>query len=616
MHAADRPVVEAGDAERAAVAHALAQDAQRVRQLAAVVPDRAAASRRSGSASARRSRSGCQPTHCSRRSPRPLLIRSVPRSRFHGRFTRSPFTSMRSGRLYTLKRPSRRKPTTVWPNCSAAATARLDGADTAHSTGIPATAAFCTSSNDSRPDTSSTSSRERQLAFEQTRCRSACRARCADRRPRASRAACRRRVKRAAACRPPVWSNTRWRLRQLPGQRSDARSPRRPGPRRPGAQRTSISSSAALPQIPHDEFDRYRRSRTSSATGVRSRTVTTLNICSRSGPRQYAMPSRSSGPVMRPSVRHEPGRELEVVARRAHRHRERHRLLAGTGDPDLHRLLGDEPVGPPARAGAHRTQAPARRLTGRRTGRVGQLHTGPNATRDRVGGGRRACRRRRSCSPARRPATPPRSARRSRPPTTRRATSARPPRSATPRADRVGRRTRARVLQAAVDHGDHGARPGQSASRRNTGASTNGRSHASSTTGPAIPSRAPRDQRRERSRSGRFLAYARQRAHARADLDDGIAHRAEHTRPRAASVSPRQTMVALSVCIRRLAPPVSSTPARSTRHERRRPSRRAVSLSGRNEYPMTTQPFAVWSSITLLRTAPPSATTLVTTSAV
>ena len=31
---------------------------------------------------------------------------------------------------------------------------------------------------------------------------------------------------------------------------------------------------------------------------------------------------------------------------------------------------------------------------------------------------------------------------------------------------------------------------------------------------------------------------------------------------------------------------------------------------------MTTQPFAVWSSITLLRTAPPSATTRVTTSAV
>ena len=31
---------------------------------------------------------------------------------------------------------------------------------------------------------------------------------------------------------------------------------------------------------------------------------------------------------------------------------------------------------------------------------------------------------------------------------------------------------------------------------------------------------------------------------------------------------------------------------------------------------MTTQPFAVWSSITLLRTAPPSAATRVTTSAV
>ena len=64
--------------------------------------------------------------------------------------------SMRSGCVYTLKRAPRRKPTTVWPKRSAAATARLDGADTAHSTGMPATAAFCTSSNDSRPETSST----------------------------------------------------------------------------------------------------------------------------------------------------------------------------------------------------------------------------------------------------------------------------------------------------------------------------------------------------------------------------------------------------------------------------------------------------------------------------
>ena len=39
VDAGDRPVVEAGDTERAAVAHALAQDAPRVRQVAAVLPD-------------------------------------------------------------------------------------------------------------------------------------------------------------------------------------------------------------------------------------------------------------------------------------------------------------------------------------------------------------------------------------------------------------------------------------------------------------------------------------------------------------------------------------------------------------------------------------------------
>ena len=74
---------------------------------------------------------------------------------------------MRSGCVYTLKRSSRRKPTTVCPNRSAAATARLDGADTAHSTGMPATAAFCTSSNDKPARHEQHLVRERQRAVEQ-----------------------------------------------------------------------------------------------------------------------------------------------------------------------------------------------------------------------------------------------------------------------------------------------------------------------------------------------------------------------------------------------------------------------------------------------------------------
>ena len=53
------------------------------------------------------------------------------------------------------------------PRSAASETARLDGAPTATSTGQPATAAFCTSSNERRPLTQSTDSRERQAAVEE-----------------------------------------------------------------------------------------------------------------------------------------------------------------------------------------------------------------------------------------------------------------------------------------------------------------------------------------------------------------------------------------------------------------------------------------------------------------
>jgi riboflavin biosynthesis pyrimidine reductase len=50
----------------------------------------------------------------------------------------------RSGPEYTLKRPSRRKPTSVIPKRRAVATARLLGAPIATTTGMPAATAFCT----------------------------------------------------------------------------------------------------------------------------------------------------------------------------------------------------------------------------------------------------------------------------------------------------------------------------------------------------------------------------------------------------------------------------------------------------------------------------------------
>src|SRR5439155_1189590 len=55
-----------------------------------------------------------------------------------------------------LNRSPRAKPTRVMPNSSAMATARLDGAPTAITKGMPATAAFCRLSKLLRPLTAST----------------------------------------------------------------------------------------------------------------------------------------------------------------------------------------------------------------------------------------------------------------------------------------------------------------------------------------------------------------------------------------------------------------------------------------------------------------------------
>src|SRR5271166_6796967 len=62
--------------------------------------------------------------------------------------------SIRPESEYTLKRPSRTKPSSVIPHSRASSTARLDGAPTAPRTGTPAIAAFCTSSKLTRPLTS------------------------------------------------------------------------------------------------------------------------------------------------------------------------------------------------------------------------------------------------------------------------------------------------------------------------------------------------------------------------------------------------------------------------------------------------------------------------------
>ncbi len=78
------------------------------------------------------------------------------------RSRRSPGVLKHRGRadalapVYTLKRASRRKPIKVIPASAASSTARLDGAETPASTGMPARAAFCTSSKLNRPLTTAT----------------------------------------------------------------------------------------------------------------------------------------------------------------------------------------------------------------------------------------------------------------------------------------------------------------------------------------------------------------------------------------------------------------------------------------------------------------------------
>ena len=124
--------------------------------------------------------------------------------------------------------------------------------------------------------------------------------------------------------------------------------------------------------------------------------------------------------------------------------------------------------------------------------------------------------------------------------------------------------TRARVLEPAVDHRDHGARSrpldeqaAAAAARR-----TAGRTPA---TRPYAGCRAHRPRRAARRAAPRPAGPPAPRA-ARSRSDPtsitGIAHRRQHPRrARRERLAVRRRSAALSVPMRRLAPPVSSTPA-------------------------------------------------------
>ena len=138
--------------------------------------------------------------------------------------------------------------------CSAASSAASDdGADTAASNGTPAIAAFCTSSNDARPDTSNTVPRNGIRPSSNAQPSTLSTALC---RPTSSRTtrAVPSAVNSPAPCRPPVAANTRCRSRNASGSAARVSGLTRSGSSATGNRVLSrTASSAAFPHTPHDD---------------------------------------------------------------------------------------------------------------------------------------------------------------------------------------------------------------------------------------------------------------------------------------------------------------------------------------------------------------------------
>ena len=116
------------------------------------------------------------------------------------------------------------------------------------------------------------------------------------------------------------------------------------GPGGSGSTRSATSSIEALPQIPHDAVATKWRSATfESSNGRDSRTtIVSSGWLSARGspplvPEHLLAVEQTLGPE-------EPDRELGLVAGRAHRDRDRDRVLARPGRPDLERRLADDAI--------------------------------------------------------------------------------------------------------------------------------------------------------------------------------------------------------------------------------------------------------------------------------
>ncbi len=172
--------------------------------------------------------------------------------------------------------------------------------------------------------------------------RSACRARCDARCLRAARRARRPAVKRAAACSPPVTSKTSCAPRSRSGSVAITdRATVGPGPTAGTAAPPGRATSSRTARSSRSRRRRVRGRRGRLAREPHGDDVVLLFTLAGEAVGDRAeigeRPEDALGEA-------EADRELEVVARRAHGDGQRRRLLAGTVDADLHRLLGHELV--------------------------------------------------------------------------------------------------------------------------------------------------------------------------------------------------------------------------------------------------------------------------------
>ena len=223
------------------------------------------------------------------------------------------------------------------PAAAARSIARLDGAPTAATIGMPAASAFWTSSKLARPLNISTpaatgkrppsSNRPTSLSTALWRPTSSCTASSA---PSSENS--------AAACSPPVLSKVACAARKAPGRPwITAAVTRAPASRR-FAPPLSRPSSPARPQTPHAALVtnvRALAARAAAAAGPSSTRTVSSSICLR---------APQIGAVRQHALRvQEADRQRDVVAGRAHGRRQR-ALVIADADPDLQRAFDRHPI--------------------------------------------------------------------------------------------------------------------------------------------------------------------------------------------------------------------------------------------------------------------------------